>query len=73
MSQSWTDLPGQESEGRWLPHALLISMLALCAIALAWSALTDIDEVTRGDARVITQSQTQLIQNLEAASSPRSW
>jgi membrane fusion protein, adhesin transport system len=65
MSQSWTDLPGAEREGRWLPHALLGSMLALCAIALLWSALTEIDEVTRGDARVITQSQTQLIQNLE--------
>ena len=65
MSRAWTDLPGTPSEGRWLPHALLIAMLALCLIALLWSALTEIDEVTRGDARVITQSQTQLVQNLE--------
>ena len=40
-------------------------MAALCIFALAWAALTDIDEVVRGDARVITQSQTQLVQNLE--------
>ena len=61
---SWPDLVA-ETEGRWLPHALLGTMLLLCIVAIAWAALTDIDEVVRGDAKVITQSQTQVVQNLE--------
>ena len=61
----WGELPAADDEGRWLPHALLGAMLALCLIALAWAALTELDEVTRGEGRVITQSQIQVIQNLE--------
>ena len=59
------DLPTQDLEGRWLPHALLGAMATLCLVALLWAVLTDLDEVVRGDGRVITQSQTQVIQNLE--------
>lgn len=55
----------ERAEGGWLPHALLGTMAALCAAAVLWAALTEIDEVVRGDARVITQTQTQLVQNLE--------
>lgn len=61
---AWT-VADAENESRWLPHALLATMAALCIFAIAWAALTEIDEVVRGDARVITQSQTQLVQNLE--------
>ena len=63
-AQAWPDLVA-DTEGRWLPHALLATMLALCAVALLWAAVTEIDEVVRGDAKVITQSQTQVVQNLE--------
>jgi membrane fusion protein, adhesin transport system len=55
----------ERADGGWLPHALLGTMAALCAAAVLWAALTEIDEVVRGDARIITQSQTQLVQNLE--------
>jgi adhesin transport system membrane fusion protein len=55
----------EDTEPRWLPHALLASMAAFFAAALAWAAFTDVDEVTRGEARVITRTQVQVVQNLE--------
>ena len=61
----WSELPGEPDRSRWLPHALLGAIFAFFAFALAWAALTQLDEVARGDGRVITQSQVQLIQNLE--------
>jgi adhesin transport system membrane fusion protein len=47
------------------PHWLLAAIVGLLAIALLWAALAHIDEITRGEGRVITASQTQLVQNLE--------
>src|SRR5262245_45363818 len=38
--------------------------LALAAL-LAWAALATIDEVTRGDARVIPSRQLQVVQSLD--------
>lgn len=64
-ASGWSEVPGEQGEPRWLPHALLAAILAFFAFALAWAALTTIDEVTRGDGRVITRSQVQLVQNLE--------
>jgi membrane fusion protein, adhesin transport system len=61
----WSELPAAQREARWLPHALLAAIVAFFAFALGWAALTQLDEVARGDGRVITQSQVQLIQNLE--------
>ena len=61
----WGELPGDDTGARWLPHALLGTIVAFFLIALAWVALTELDEVARGDGRVITQSQVQLVQNLE--------
>ena len=61
----WPELPGTGEEPRWLPHALLAAMLGFFLVAFGWAALTEIDEVVRGDGRVITQSQVQLLQNLE--------
>lgn len=55
----------EETEARWLPHALLATIAAFFVVALAWAAWTDVEEVARGEGRVVTQSQTQLIQNLE--------
>jgi len=42
----------------WLVAGLLI-------IAIFWAAVSEIDEVTRGDGKVIPSSQIQVIQNLE--------
>jgi adhesin transport system membrane fusion protein len=51
-------------ERRW-PHALLVLLAAFFAFALAWAAFFKIDEVARGEGRVITRSQVQVITNLE--------
>jgi adhesin transport system membrane fusion protein len=61
----WDELPGEEGRARWLPHALLAAIAAFFLFALAWAAITKLDEVARGEGRVITQSQVQLVQNLE--------
>lgn len=58
-------LPTADQGARWLPHALLGTVAAFCAIAFLWAALAELDEVTRGDGRVIAASQVQLVQNLE--------
>ena len=61
----WSDLPADAGGTRWLPHALLVAIIAFFVFALAWAALTQLDEIARGEGRVITQSQVQVIQNLE--------
>lgn len=44
---------------------LLWVLLATVGIAVAWAALAQIDEVTRGDGRVVPYSRIQKIQSLE--------
>lgn len=46
-------------------HLILICTTAFFAIALIWAALADIDEVTRGEGKVIPSNKIQVIQNLE--------
>ena len=64
-NSGWTELPQGERESRWLPHALLGAIVAFFLFAFGWAALTQLDEVARGEGRIITQSQVQVIQNLE--------
>ena len=47
------------------PHWLLAAIIGFCLVALAWAWLAQIDEIARGEAKVITASQTQYVQNLE--------
>ena len=47
------------------PHWLLWTMVGFCVVGATWAALAKIDEIARGDAKVITTSQTQYLQNLE--------
>ncbi|MBE0625696.1 MAG: HlyD family type I secretion periplasmic adaptor subunit [Burkholderiales bacterium] len=47
------------------PHWLLAAIIGFFAIALVWAWLARIDEIARGEGRVITESQTQYVQNLE--------
>ncbi len=47
------------------PHWLLAAIIGLFVIALAWAWLAQIDEIARGEGKVITASQTQYVQNLE--------
>jgi adhesin transport system membrane fusion protein len=46
-------------------HLLLMVIVAFFAIALAWASHASLDEVTRGQGRVIPSSQVQVVQNLE--------
>jgi adhesin transport system membrane fusion protein len=46
-------------------HALLIAIVAFLVIAFLWAANAPLDEVTRGQGRVIPSSQLQSIQHLE--------
>lgn len=50
---------------RRLPHVMLACVTLFLVAAVAWAAYFDIEEVARGDGRVITQSQVQVITNLE--------
>ncbi|WP_159980532.1 MULTISPECIES: HlyD family efflux transporter periplasmic adaptor subunit [unclassified Novosphingobium] len=48
-----------------LYRPLLWAVLACIAVAVAWAALARIDEVTRGEGRVVPVSRMQKIQSLE--------
>jgi adhesin transport system membrane fusion protein len=50
---------------RRLPHALLAIIVLFFVISIAWAAYFQIEEVARGDGRIITASQVQVITNLE--------
>jgi adhesin transport system membrane fusion protein len=50
---------------RRLPHVLLTGIALFFTLALTWAALFEIEEVARGDGRVITKSQVQTVTNLE--------
>jgi adhesin transport system membrane fusion protein len=55
------DDPGLRRSVHWLLYAVVLFFIA----AATWASLAVIDEVTRGEGKVITSSQTQYIQNLE--------
>ncbi len=46
-------------------HVLLATIVAFVVLFLAWAGWAQLDEVTRGDGRVIPSSQVQVVQNLE--------
>jgi adhesin transport system membrane fusion protein len=50
---------------RRFAHLLLIAVVSAMSIFLIWANFAVLDEVTRGDGRVIPSSQVQVIQNLE--------
>lgn len=54
-----------EGESRWLAHALLATIVGFCIVALAWAAIGELDQVVRGEGRVIAMNQNQVVQNLE--------
>ncbi|MGI9508446.1 MAG: HlyD family type I secretion periplasmic adaptor subunit [Geminicoccaceae bacterium] len=49
---------------RWA-HLLLFTILLFFVLFLTWASLATLDEVTRGEGRVIPSSQVQVVQNLE--------
>lgn len=48
-----------------LSHMLLLAVVSFFAIFLAWAHWALIDEVTRGEGKVIPSRQIQIVQNLE--------
>lgn len=46
-------------------RAILWAVLVLTAIAIFWASVSEVEEVTRGQGKVIPASQIQVIQNLE--------
>ncbi len=48
-----------------LSHLLLLAVIAFFATFLVWAAWAELDEVTRGEGKVIPSRQIQVIQNLE--------
>lgn len=55
----------EDLRDRRLPHVLLAAVVVFVVLAIAWAAYFEIEEVARGEGRVITQSQVQQITNLE--------
>lgn len=50
---------------RWSDHLLLYAIVALFVIFLLWANLTTLDELARGEGKVIPSSEVQMIQSLE--------
>ena len=46
-------------------HILTLGVCAFCLIFLIWAHFAKLEEVTRGDARVVPSSKIQVVQNLE--------
>jgi adhesin transport system membrane fusion protein len=46
-------------------HLILIAVSVLLLVALIWSALAQVDEVTHAEGQIIPSSQVQVVQNLE--------
>lgn len=48
-----------------LASALLYTVLALVASLLVWSSISTLDEITRGEGKIIPSSHAQIVQSLE--------
>ena len=59
------ELAADDGGLRRSPHWLLAAIVGVFAVATAWAAFAPIDEIARGEGKVITTSQTQTVQNLE--------
>ena len=44
---------------------LLLTIITLLAVIMAWASITEIDNVTRGTGKTISEAQNQLVQSSE--------
>ena len=44
---------------------LLLTVITLIAVIILWAAVTELDNVTRGSGKTISESQNQLVQSSE--------
>jgi membrane fusion protein, adhesin transport system len=61
VGRAGADLQGP----RGFTHLLLVIVIVFFAIFFTWASWAELEEVTRGDGRVIPSSQLQVVQNLE--------
>lgn len=62
----WVDPADTDREGsRIFGHLLLAAVVVFVVAFIAWASMATLDEVTRGEGRVIPSSKIQVIQNLE--------
>jgi len=61
----WAVLDPDELKVARVAHVLLIAILGFFAAFLSWAALADIEEVVRGQGRVVPSRQVQVVQHLE--------
>src|SRR5262245_8960250 len=62
----WIDPSETEREGTTLfGHPLLATLIAIVVIGLIWAHYAVLDEITRGEGKVIASSQTQVIQSVK--------
>jgi len=60
----WIDPSETEREGTKLfGHLLLIAVVGIVVVGLTWAHFAVLDEITRGEGKVIPSSQTQVIQS----------
>ncbi|WP_374376216.1 HlyD family type I secretion periplasmic adaptor subunit [Dongia sp.] len=62
----WVDPASAEREGtRMFGHVLLVAILLVAVAFVTWSHFAVLDVITRGEAKVVPSSQTQVIQSLD--------
>ncbi len=52
-------------ESRWNHRLVTLPIMLIVTVFIIWSIFTEIDEVVKGEGRVIPSSQTKIIQHLE--------
>lgn len=57
----WARLQQQPTRARSLLYGIVVTLIVL----LVWAAFAELDEITRGDGRVIPASQLQIIQSVD--------
>ena len=65
----WAQLQQEPLRARWLLR--LSGWLIL--VLLIWAALAQVDEVTRGEGKVVPTSQVQVLQSVDGGVSKTSW
>lgn len=65
LTRKYDDDFGPADGIAWRDHVLLYTLASLVFIFILWASFAKVEEVTRGEARVIPSSEVQVIQTLE--------